>query len=334
VKVLIDHHSPFALAHGGFQIQIEQTFLGLRELGIDVEWLRFWDPCQKPDIIHFFGKVESGYLRFAREKGIKTVINELHTGLGSHPAWKHLIQRQVVGLSQKYLPFISSRLNWDNYSYADAVMALTPYEADLMRNIFHAPVKKVHVIPNGVDDIFLESSRVSREEWLLCTAVIHPRKRVLELAKAAIMAKTPLRVYGRPYSENSLYFKQFKEIVAGSRGIVRWEGSISDRVELAGIYRRARGFVLPSTMETLSLSALEAAATGCPLLLTNLRWATSTFGSHAAYLPNTSSPDTIAANLTAFYSNPTESAGYKGLSWKGVAEQIFTLYKLITKPIA
>ena len=40
-------------------------------------------------------------------------------------------------------------------------------------------------------------------------------------------------------------------------------------------YREARGFVLLSAMESLSLSALEAAACECPLFLSDLPWARS-----------------------------------------------------------
>jgi glycosyltransferase involved in cell wall biosynthesis len=329
MRVLIDHHSPFLLAHGGFQIQIEQTLRALQEIGVEAEWLRFWDDSQKPDVVHFFGKVHAGYLRFAKQKGIRTVVNELHTGLGSHPEWKKTIQRQVIGLSKRYFPPLASRLNWDNYEYADAIMALTPYEADLMCNIFHAPRARMHVIPNGVNDVFLEPSSMEREDWLLCTAVIHPRKRVLELARAAVIAKTPLRVYGRPYSENDSYFHAFRDVVEKSGGLVRWEGSLSDRVALADVYRRARGFVLPSTMESLSLSALEAAATGCPLLLSDLPWATTTFGSHATYAPNSSDPSVLAASVAAFHREPKSPEGYRVLSWADVARQLKELYASI-----
>lgn len=325
-RILFDHHSPFLLAHGGFQIQIEQTFKALGEIGVEVDWLRWWDDQQKPDIIHFFGKIHAGYLRFAREKRIKTVINELHTGLGSHPKWKHTLQRHVIGLSKKHFPPLSMRMNWDNYGLPDAIMALTPYEADLMCDIFHAPRERMHVIPNGVDTLFLEPSAIPREDWLLCTAVIHPRKRVLELARAAAAAKIPLRIYGRPYSETDPYHLRFVETVKASGGFVKWEGSLSDRSALADVYRRARGFVLPSTMESLSLSALEAAATNCPLLLSDLPWATRTFGSHATYLPNTSVTEQIIPPLRAFYAAPNPPTGYRVLSWKDVALQLKDLY--------
>ena len=40
MKVLFDCHLPFMLAHGGMQIQIEQTRAALERLGVEVEPLR------------------------------------------------------------------------------------------------------------------------------------------------------------------------------------------------------------------------------------------------------------------------------------------------------
>ena len=86
MKVLIDHPNPFALAHGGLQVQIEQTKRGLEQIGVEVEWLRWWDDAQSADIIHYFGRPTGTYVRFAQAKGKKVVIAELLTGLGSRNA--------------------------------------------------------------------------------------------------------------------------------------------------------------------------------------------------------------------------------------------------------
>jgi glycosyltransferase involved in cell wall biosynthesis len=329
MKVLIDHHSPFLLAHGGFQIQIEQTFCALKSLGVDVDWLHWWDDKQRPDVIHFFGKVHAGYLRFARDKGIRTVISELHTGLGSHPGWKRAIQRQVIGLTKSYLRPLAGRLNWDSYDHADAIIALTPYEAGLMENIFHADHKRMHVVPNGVDDAFLQTASCGREDWLLCTATITERKRVNELAKAAIAASLRLKVLGRPYTETDPYFLNFLQIVANSRGLVEWHGEVTDRASLADYYRRARAFVLVSTMESQSLSALEAAACKCPLILTDLPWARTTFGSSAIYLPDTGHIDALAPALCEALVQSATNPPPRILSWVEVADRLNGIYNIL-----
>ena len=139
-----------------------------------------------------------------------------------------------------------------------------------MSYMFGAPKEKVHVIANGVEQAFLQSAPVTRGPWLVCTATITDRKRVLELAKAAVLAKTPLWIIGKPYAESDLYAQRFLAVARQNSPIIRYEGAVSDRAQLAGIYREARGFVLLSTKESLSLSALEAAACECPLLPSSL----------------------------------------------------------------
>jgi glycosyltransferase involved in cell wall biosynthesis len=332
VKILFDHHSPFVLAHGGFALQVQATHYALRGLGCDVSYLRWWADQPRPDLIHYFGPCPAWYLRFARAKGIKTVVTQLHTGLGSRPPWLHRLQGLAIGVLKKTAPPAARRLGWDSYDLADAIIALTPYEADLIRRIFHAPADRVHVVPNGVDDAFLESKPVQREDWLICTAAITERKRVVELTEAATLAGAKLKVFGRPYSEDVPYFLAFKEAVARSGGLVEWGGEVTDRQALADLYRRARAFVLPSTMESLSLSALEAAACQCPLVLTDLPWARATFRNTATYLPRSYSPETWADSIKTaacqrISQGSASAPSITPISWSAVAGQLRLLYE-------
>src|SRR6185369_10461274 len=113
-------------------------------------------------------------------------------------------------------------------------------------------------------------------------------------------ARIPVWIIGRAYSESDPYARRFFDLAKQNPEIIRYEGAIADRQRLAGIYREARGFVLLSAMESLSLSALEAAACGCPLLLSDLPWARSTFGKDASYCP-IASTETTAEALEGFY---------------------------------
>ncbi len=96
MRVIFDHSSPFALSHGGFQIQIEQTAAALRALGVEVEFLRWWDESQRGDLIHYFGRPTGTYVQLAQRKGIKVVIADLLTELGSRPKPVRLMQKALV----------------------------------------------------------------------------------------------------------------------------------------------------------------------------------------------------------------------------------------------
>lgn len=333
MKVLFDHPNPFLLAHGGFQIQIEQTKCALEEMGIKVEWLRWWDQSQSGDIIHYFGRPSSAYIDFAHRKVIKVVMSELLTGLGSRSTLQRLFQKGLTTLSRKLLPSsFTAKLAWESYRKADAVVALTTWEKQLMVEMFNAPPDRVRVIPNGVEEVFFPSSTshppFPRSDHLICTATITERKNVLELAEAATLAKTPLWIIGTPYSESDPYYLRFLKTVKESNGLVRFEGGISDRQRMAAIYRSARGFVLLSTMESLSLSALEAAASGCPLLLSDLPWARSSFADHAHFCPDSSLRGMTIA-LREFYDMARHASPLTPARWKDVASSLRDLYREI-----
>ena len=332
MKVLFDHPSPFALAHGGFQIQIEQTKAALERRGVEVEHLRWWDEKQTGQIIHYFGRPAGGYIDFAHDKGIKVVVAELLTGLGSRSTGARFAQKSLMRTSQTMLPqSFRSKLAWDAYQKADAFVALTEWEADLMHSMFDAAPEKIHVIPNGVEEIFFQSQadggREPGNDYLVCTAAIHPRKRVLELAQAAAHAKVPVWIIGKPYSEADPYYLQFLEFQKRNPDFIRYEGGVSDRARLAKIYRQARGFVLLSTMESLSLSALEAAASKCPLLLSDLPWARTVFGAGAVYANSSQPPESLSPVLRDFFERaPSMKTSFKPLTWDDVADRFQALY--------
>ncbi|MDB6016922.1 MAG: D-inositol-3-phosphate glycosyltransferase [Pedosphaera sp.] len=333
MKVLFNHDDPFLLMHGGFQIQIEQTKTALEQAGVEVEYLRWWDDAQRGDILHFFGRPRQSHVEFAHKKGIKVVMTQLLTGLGSRGAGQRRLQKIVIGASEKLLPaMFTAPFSWDAYRSVDAAILLTPWEAQLMREMFSVPREKIHVIPNGVETVFLNSQPLLRGPWLVCTATITERKRVVELAEAAVVAQTPLWIIGKPYSDSDPYGQRFLQIARQNPKLIRYDGPIYDRAKLAEAYRTARGFVLLSTMESLSLSALEAAACELPLLLSDLPWARTVFQQNASYCPVTPSAGRTADDLQKFHAAaPSLSIPPKPMTWLEVATQLKSLYAGLLK---
>lgn len=329
MKVLINCPVPFLLAHGGAQVQIEQTQAALLSAGVDVEPLRWWDATQRGDIIHYFGRPPAEHVRLAQQKGIKVVIGELLTAQGSRTPSQLRRQKIISRAVERLAPrSFTTAFNWDTYRIADAFVALTAWEAHLMNYLFDAPKERIHVVPNGIEQVFLNAPVAERGKWLVCTTTITERKRVLELAEAAVLAQTPVWIIGRAYSESDAYAQRFFAIASAHPEFVRYEGAVSDRARLAGIYRAARGFVLLSAMETLSLSALEAGACECPLLLSDLPWARTTFSNTAIYCPITNSVATTARTLRRFYDNtPTLSLPPKPPTWNEIGRQLKTIYE-------
>jgi glycosyltransferase involved in cell wall biosynthesis len=330
MKVLIDHQLPFLLAHGGLQIQIERTKEALEASGVEVEYLRWWDDSQNGDVIHFFGRANPSHIDFAHAKGMKYVMSELLTGQGSRTSKQLRLQGVCEQMLRRFVPaaFLAN-FRWDAYHKADACIVLTEWEAEVTRLLFAPPPNRLRVVPNGVEqDFFIAPDHlIKRRDELVCTATITERKRVLELAEAAVAVRVPVRVLGNPYGKDDTYYLRFLALAERHSDFVRYTGPVNDRAELARIYQSARGFVLLSTMESLSLSALEAAAAGCPLLLSDLPWAHSTFGHNATYCPIAKTASTAAA-LRKFYDEaPSLPIPAMPCHWGDVANQLVRIYQ-------
>jgi glycosyltransferase involved in cell wall biosynthesis len=331
MKVLFNCHVPFMLAHGGAQVQIEQTMAALEKTGVTVEPLRWWDETQTGDVLQHFGRFPTDLIRRAQQKGMKVVVLDLLTEQGSRSPARLKLQKilrriMVLALPRRRLALF----NWDSFRQADACLAGTEWEVSLLQDLYGAPPVKTHVLSNGVEDVFLNSQPVKRGPWLVCTATITERKRALELAEAAVHAQTPLWVIGKPYSESDSYSQRFLEFCKTHSQTIRYEGPIQDRARLAQVYREARGFVLLSTMESLSLSSFEAAACECPLLLSRLPWATTVFGEGASYCPISSSTSETAAYLRQFYdAAPGLPPPLKPPTWLEVGQQLKRLYEAL-----
>src|SRR5262245_22284441 len=125
MKVLFDHACPFQFAHGGVQIQIEQTKRALERHGIEAEWLRWWDAGQCGDVVHWFGEVPSGLLDLARAKGLATVITTLFTATCNRPGWRLRLQGLGIRafLRQPFFEGLKRQLHWRSWRLADRCVA-------------------------------------------------------------------------------------------------------------------------------------------------------------------------------------------------------------------
>jgi glycosyltransferase involved in cell wall biosynthesis len=333
MKILVNCSVPSPLAHGGMQIQIEQTKATLEACGVEVDHLRWWNTEQTGEILHQFGALPPYLIRLAQNKGFKVIQTAFLGGLGAKPGWKRGLQKIGRTAITTIAPSgLRDALGWEAFRTGDACVAMTEWEAHLLKTMYGVEESRLHVVPNGVENIFFESAPGKRGSWLVCTATIVGLKQVLKLAQSAVAAKTPIWIIGKPFSPTDPYALEFQKFARENSGVVRYEGPILDRAKLAGIYREARGFVLLSRWETLSLSALEAAACECPLLLSDLPWARTVFKETVAYCPIDASIEATAARLRQFYdAAPGLKPPPKPLTWMEVALKLKQVYEQLLK---
>jgi glycosyltransferase involved in cell wall biosynthesis len=328
MKVLIHHASPFALAHGGVQVQIERTAASLTGIGLQVEFLRWWDPDQRGDLLHIFGPARVDLIQGARTRGMPVVL----TSFFSEPCNRPLRNLRFQGLVLRTLLALPAgerlwrQLPWRTYQTCSQNVVGLRAEARVLQTLYHVPAESISTVPLGVSRAFLESPVIQPDgPHLICVGTITEVKRQRELARLALAAQVPILFVGKPYSPASGYWLDFQSLVDGRW--VKYHSHVANEQELVGLMQGARGFVLYSRFENWCLTAHEAAACGLPLLLPAARWSEERFGDQARYFGR--SEETNGDTLLRFF----EEARTLGrptmrlFSWEEVARQLKTVYE-------
>ena len=292
MKVLLDGALPFSFAHGGVQIQIEQTKLALEKIGVEVEWLRWWDGAQHGEVIHHFGPARPGYLLLARAKGITTVMTTLFTETCNRTETRLRWQGRIVN-SLLGLPFgegIKDRLGWRAFSLADCNVVGIEAERRVLELVYRVPRGRTALVPLGLSRRFLDAGAGPRTgSHLICVGTITGRKNCVSLARLARRVEVPILFVGMPYSESDPYWREFSALIDDK--FVRLHPHVSDEAEMIALLHAARGAAIMSRYENWCLAAHEAAACGLPLLLPDLPWSRERFGDGARYFAGESGAD-------------------------------------------
>jgi glycosyltransferase involved in cell wall biosynthesis len=140
---------------------------------------------------------------------------------------------------------------------ADHVLAVSERTKRDIVQLYGVPPDKVTVTPHGVDPAFAPGDG-SNDGYLLFVGAVQARKDPLAALAAADAAGVPLVVVG-PEKEPELA----RELRARGADVRGWVA----KPELAELYRRAGALILPSRYEGFGVPALEAMASGTPVVL-------------------------------------------------------------------
>ncbi len=333
MKILIDSSGPpFFLAHGGAETQVMQTVSGLRENGVEVEFARWWDGKQSADLVHFFGVPNSGYIRFAQAKCLPVVSTTLFTATCNRSSRQLALQGFMVSslLKMPGIPpwgSIRGQLTWDCYRKCNMNIVGLEAEARVLNTVYGVGRAQIGIVPLGLSETFLQAGHGTRQNpYLITTGTITERKRSVELARMAHLAKVPICFVGKPYDENSAYWREFQSLVDGS--IVTHIPHTESVEEMVKLLKGARGYVLFSDYENWCLSAHEAIACGLPILVPDQPWSRELFGTQARYFLGWD----IARNsftLSEFHRNcdSIPVPNIKLHSWRDVAAKLLPIYE-------
>jgi len=329
MRVLIDHSSPFLLAHGGVQVQIEQTKLALGRAGIGVEFVRWWDESQSGDVIHYFGAVPQNYLTLARQKRIPVILTAYFSSTcnRSDPRLRMqgMIVRGLLGLPG--WGSIKTQLQWYSFREARQIVVGLQAEHHVLEIVYGVPPSRINVVPLGLDDVVLAVPPAKRTgDYLISVGTIRDVKRSVDLAKLALTAEVPILFVGNPYSELDPYWQEFQGLI--DNRLVRYKPHVADRTSVMALLSAARGLVLFSEYENWSLAAHEAAAGGLPLLLPDLKWSRECFGDQATYFKRGDDQSNVRI-LKDFYLSACDlpAPHITRYSWDDVARKLIQIYE-------
>ena len=142
---------------------------------------------------------------------------------------------------------------------ATHVLAVSERTKRDLVELYHLPPEKMTVTPHGVDPAFAPGDG-THDGYLLFVGAVQARKDPLAALAAADAAGLPLVVAG-PEKDRALA----QELRARGADVRGW----IEQGELAGLYRRAAAFVLPSRYEGFGVPVLEAMASGTPVVLSD-----------------------------------------------------------------
>jgi glycosyltransferase involved in cell wall biosynthesis len=330
MKVLFNHFDPFALAHGGFQIQIEQTKAALESIGIQVEWLRWWDAKQQFDLIHHFGTTSNALLLQAQSLGKPVVLTTLFTETCNRSntqltrqAW---LTRLILGL-----PFgegIKRQLTWRTYSRCTHNVVGLECERQVLEQVYQVARDRISVVPLGLSHNYMQARGGQRHQpHLICTGTITARKNCVPLAEMARAAEVPILFVGKPYHPADEYWLRFQTLIDN-----RWvyhHPHVHTEEEMISLLGSARGFVLMSEFENWCLSAHEAAACGLPLLVQDQKWSRERFGTEARYFHSIGNSGINVNILKQFHADcpKLKAPSTKLHDWREVARQLVEVYE-------
>jgi glycosyltransferase involved in cell wall biosynthesis len=303
-------------------------FESLVSLGVDVEYDRWWDPNQKCNLLHLF-TLSPLMIRMAREAGVKVVLTQIVDILTNLPESQRLSRRVLgYGIRNLFPESVLRRFSWSALSQVDAIVYMHKFDAETAIAIYGVPREKTRIIPHGcgVDQISrLQGGPINAHSHLISVASIVPRKNSVLLARAARLANVPVVFLGKPFSEENLYYQEFRKLV--DEKCVIYPGYVSEETKNR-LLTEASGFVLLSEAESGCISVYEAAAAGLPLLLSNLPWAYAYGKQTAIQHVDLDNEALIAERLSSFFAGSKRKVGmtFPVKTWEEIAKQYVEVY--------
>lgn len=145
-----------------------------------------------------------------------------------------------------------------SYRYCDAATVTSAHNKAYVIQHYNISPVNCHVVGNGIDtQLFSPMGFNRKNKRLLFVGRLHQEKNLFSLIEACGILSIGLDIYGDGPLKNDLY-----RFAAEASVDVNFKGTVAN-TELARIYNTYRFYILPSFHEGMPKTLLEAMASGC-----------------------------------------------------------------------
>jgi glycosyltransferase involved in cell wall biosynthesis len=249
------------------------------------------------DVIHIFG---SGYFLNQLVPGIsKRKIPVILSPILDSPTHPSVVRlKSMLGVRNMKLVSSFSTIRAVNENIT-GYFARSEYEKKLLIKGFGIEPTKIQIIPVSLSgDVEKESQCEKKQFCLHVSSLYQKRKNVARLITAAGKVGVHLKLAGS--MGNKTEETRLRDLVRSFPN-VELLGFVTDE-QLIQLYNEAKCFALPSLYEGVGIVALDAAAHGCDIVLTE-RGGPKEYYNNMAYLVNPKNVDAISDALVNAISN-------------------------------
>ncbi|MEM5295086.1 glycosyltransferase [Burkholderia sp. JPY481] len=305
---------------GGGERQMAAYAHHLPRFGVQADLYDMWNPSLDDyQIFHAFS-VMPGVVEmcdFAKKRGLKLVVNP--------NLW-------ITRETKDDYPYAAI---WNILELADRVIVNSHMEGDALSDVFGIAREKFHCVYNAAEADFLvpADTNVFREAhdidgpFVLNVANLEPRKNQLEFIRVLREERPDLQFVIAGAARDKQYARACIEAGGDQLKIVGTLPYASEmlRSAMAG----CEFFAMPSLLETPSIAAIEAAALGAKVLLTQVGSTTEYFGDSVTWVDPKSRDSLRAGIAAAIASSPDRSiwAARHRLLWPLVMPEIVRCYR-------
>ena len=356
MKILFIARATLYTAKGGDTVQMESTANALKGMGVEVNiklCLEKRIDYSSYDLIHFFNIIRPADIIYHIDKSKKPFVvspiyvrydeiirysenlkTRLLSVLGNNTQeFAKCIARSIKNgegiMSWKYL-FLGHKKSIEYILKKTAhLLPNSQSEYNRLKKDFNH-VKEYDIIPNAVDTNIFHSQVNAKKipNSVLCVARIEPQKNQLNIIRALKDTHYHLTIVGDASPNNQSYFNECIDSASSNTTFIRHQPPSI----VAELYNKHKVHILASWFETTGLSSLEAAASGCNIVVTAKGDTLEYFNSNAIYCePNNidSIRNAVATAMNKQIDEIFSNKIIKENNWQQAAMKTIMVYKKV-----